>query len=472
MTLLAILLYQILALPAGIAASVYLLIFRPGEALERFGGGPRRPRDPRHGNIWIHAASLGEFEAARPLIDAWTDGGDGSRLLLSCTNAVARRRSAERIPAGARVRLAPLDLWPFVGRALARERPSCMIFLETEIWPAWILAASLRSVPIAFVSARISARNLGRYRALRPLLRPFLRRIRVIGCRTEEDRARWISIGAPADRCVVWGNTKYDAGVDPGAHSLGPGDSGDAAFILVAGSVRRGEEAILDAFMRLRAPAARHAGTVVVGARGGAAREIRLILAPRHVRDIARWEDACLRRGLGCRRLSLTGIAPEGGPSERLLEVLRTRDMGMPAVLIVDQLGVLTRLYRAADAAFVGGTWIPIGGHNLFEPAREGVPVLFGPSIEGVRDVAEALLTRGGGIQVVDATALADAVHSMMMDPAEQRRIGHAARAAAESVAGARDRTLIGLREVGFLAAANGRNPSPPSTRDGAGGRP
>jgi 3-deoxy-D-manno-octulosonic-acid transferase len=430
MILVAFVLYQILALPVGIVAVILIIVLRGSEARERLGGGVG---EASRGRIWLHAASLGEFEAARPLIAAWSAGGDGSGLLLSCTNAIARRRFAERVPPGARVRLAPLDLWPCVIRALDRERPTHLIFLETEIWPAWIFAASIRGIPIAIVSARISSRSFRRYRALRPFLRPFLERIVVIGCRTEEDLCRWVAIGAPRDRCVVWGNTKYDAGLAPEPrvpHAQGP-------FIFVAGSVRRGEEGVLDAVSRLR--------------EGG--HDVRLLLAPRHIREVPHWENACIRRGLSCRRLSIAGFTPGEGSLESLDSGIRSLDDGIPPVLIVDRIGVLTRIYRIADAAFIGGTWIPLGGHNLFEPAREGIPVLFGPSIEGVRDVAEALLEGAGGITVADSAALATALVRLLTDPAEGSRMGEAARKAAVSISGARGRTLAGLRDAGFECA-------------------
>lgn len=433
--LLAVLLYQVMVLPVAIVAAAYLILFRRSEANERLGGGGGSP-----GRIWLHAASLGEFEAASPLIKAWSAGGNGGGLLLSCTNAIARKRFSERVPDGTRVRLAPIDFWPCVARALRTERPSQLIFLETEIWPAWILAASLQGIPVAVASARISARSFGRYRALRPFLRPFLERIRVIGCRTEEDRLRWIAIGAPVDRCLVWGNTKHEAGPAPDrspTRASGP-------FLLVAGSIRRGEEGVLDAVRSLTE----------------AGRDVRLLLAPRHMREIPEWEAACVRRRLPCRRLSTAGIETAGAPGERFADGIRSMEAGIPAVLIVDRIGVLASLYGLADAALIGGTWIPLGGHNLFEPARAGIPVLFGPSIEGVRDVAEALIAHGGGISVATPEAVAQVVALWIDDPSERARIGGAARKAAESIAGARERTLAGLREAG-LGAARSRGGRP-----------
>jgi 3-deoxy-D-manno-octulosonic-acid transferase len=341
---------------------------------------------------------------------------------------VARSRLAERLPKGARARLAPVDIHSFVCRALDAEQPSCLIFVETEIWPEWIGEAAKRSVPTAFVSARLSERSFPRYRRLRPALRPLLERVAVIGCRTEEDRRRWIEIGAPPERCIAWGNTKYALGDPP--KPLPPAKGGEP-FLIVCGSMREGEEAILDL------PASFRPG------------EVRLLLVVRHLRSVPNWERACLRRGVGFRRLSALEIVEEGTPAA-LATALRREETGMPTVILVDRIGILNDLYRIADAAFVGGTWVPVGGHNLFEPAREGVPVFFGPSIEGVRDAAEVLLERGGGRCTPDLSALVGEINALRSHEEHRRRMGAAACEAAEALAGSVERTLCGLRERGF----------------------
>jgi 3-deoxy-D-manno-octulosonic-acid transferase len=428
MNSIAFALYQLAAAFAVSAGAVYLALFRFHELRERLGGGGRGARGDV---IWIHAASLGEFEAAWPVVRACGWSETPARLLFSCTNAAARRRLQERLPAGARARIAPLDFWPCVARALARERPVALVFIETEIWPAWIVAASRRGIPIVILSARLSDSSFPRYRRLRGFLRSVLSRISAIGCRTEEDRKRWIAIGAAEDRCFVWGNTKYDAG------SLGLQQTRRAGdlFLLVAGSVRPGEEEILDLVNRQ------------------AMTPIRLVLVPRHLPTVPHWEEACARRGLGCRRSSLSGFDFRRGAAGAG-QALRRSDPTLPPILIVDEIGLLNELYGIADAAFVGGTWAPIGGHNLFEPARQGIPVFFGHSLSGVRDAAGALVASGGGIEVADAGVLATAIDRVAMNEEERARIGRQARQAAESLAGGVERTVAGLRAVGFLADA------------------
>lgn len=422
---LALGLYQALFAVLTPLVILVLLLARRGELRERLGGGASRDAAP----IWIHAASLGEFEAALPLVRKWAE--DGLPVLVSCTNRTARARIAERVPDGVRVRIAPLDFLPFVARAMRREQPSCLVFVETEIWPAWLVLARSIGIDVAFVSARISERSYARYRAIRFLLRPLLGAVRAIGCRTDEDRRRWIAIGAPGEACHIWGNTKYALGASREPASRVPGE---APFILVGGSVRPGEEALID----------------VVSSFEG--RRMRLVVVPRHLREIGAWERACDRRGIANRRLSLTGIDATG-PPELLAAGLRENGAGLPPVLVVDRIGVLRALYEVGDAAFVGGTWIPLGGHNLFEPAREGIPVFFGPSIGGVRDAADAIEAHGGGAMVTDPDRLTAEIRRLATDPEHFERSRRGARRAAESLAGGVQRTLEGLARAGVPAS-------------------
>ena len=227
---------------------------------------------------------------------------------------------------------------------------------------------------------------------MRFFLKPLLRPVVAIGCRTEEDRRRWIAIGAPPDACHAWGNTKYAL---DGTEAISGSADPRAAFVLVAGSVRPGEEALLEVLSSFEPG------------------RLRLVVVPRHLREMGDWEEACFRRG---HRLP----SPQSGRdrSRRAPRsaacVLRERGDELPSALLVDRIGVLRVLYAAADAAFVGGTWIPLGGHNLFEPAREGVPVFFGPSISGVRDAADAIETCDGGACVDGPVQLAAEIRDLM----------------------------------------------------------
>lgn len=420
-----LMLYRVAGGLAALFGIPYLYFFRRSELRERLGGSDVSPKP---GCLWIHAASIGEAQAADPVIRAWCDEYGAESILVSCTNRTARERLREKLPEGARTMIAPLDIAPCVKRALRREQPACIVFVETEIWPAWIHAASEQRIPMAVVNGRISDRTYPRYRFLKPLIGSVVSRMQIIGCRTEEDRRRWIDVGAPVDRCFAWGNTKYEVG--PYHARPRPAQDGEL-FLLVAGSVREGEEKILDL------------------SRFFDRSQLRLIIAPRHLNRLVKWEEACLRRLLPCRRLSHCGLEPLDD-TERIGETLRGADEGLPQVILVDQMGLLVSLYQAADAAFVGGSWAPIGGHNLFEPAREGVPVFFGTSITTVRDVANALMETGGGSLVPDVGTLANEIEQLRSDPHGSKERGEAARAAAEMIAGGAARTIQGLKSHGI----------------------
>lgn len=418
-------LYQLIMAWAAAIAIPYMLLRRSREVAERLGAG----EPPAAGAVWVHAASLGEFEAAVPVLDALQGAHPPSPIVVSCTNWIARTRLRERLPREIGVRLAPIDLTALISPLIARSRVRSFVFIETEIWPAWFAAAARAAVPIAVVSARISDRSFRTYRRLRPLLAPYLGSLRIVGCRTEEDRRRWVEIGAPEERCAVWGNTKYAAGPSPDPRTA---RGRDEALVWTLGSIRRGEEDVLDSVRSLD-----------VG-------PLRAILAPRHMRELDHWEAQSARRGLRVRRLSEMGIDASSPPAI-LLSGLRAAASDRIDLILVDRLGILRRLYWAADVSFVGGTLIPIGGHNLFEPAREGSPVFFGPSIDGVRDAAEALLASGGGTMVRSAAELTTSVQSLCREPDRLLDAGRRARSAAESLAGGAERTIRGLRALNII---------------------
>lgn len=420
------LLYQAVMLFALVPLLIYVRLARPAEMAERMG---RVAAEPGEGRLWVHAASLGEFEAVLPIVRAIGAEVGWNRIMVSCTNVTARDQIRSRLPAPVIVSLAPFDLWFLVRRALRRTKPSAVLFAETEIWPAWVVEAWRSHVPLVLFSARISPSSARRYMRFRAGLAPVLRLYDAIGCRTGEDRDRFVALGAPEDRCEVWGNTKYDAGPAPLRNHTHAGRA-----LLVLGSVRPGEEGVVTAV----APLLRD-GT-------------RLFLVPRHVGTADRWERVALEAGLTVRRLSSTGleIRPD---SASWKPVVRASNGSLPDVVLVDCVGLLAVLYGAADAAVVGGTFVDIGGHSLFEPAREGCPVLFGPSLHGVRDIADLLLSTGGGVLVKTPQALGPALADLLHDRDVLAARSDAARRAAVLAAGAVARTLERLTALGISPA-------------------
>lgn len=397
------------------------------------------------GGLWIHAASIGEARAAERLLRALATRGRPA--LLSVVTPTARALAAEFAAAGASdVRFAPLDFLPLVQRAFELLRPKGLLIVETEIWPGLLTEARRRGVPVAFVSARLTPASWRHMRWLRPGLRHWLGAT-CVAAQSEADARRWIDLGAPAARVRVTGNVKYEmprmlfAAAEREARRVG------WRRIAVFGSIRASEAAEIATAVRI---AAQGPGPCL------------LIVAPRHPE---RTSAALLR--------ALAGTIPviERARVEDVMlpapgEIPQTRGAGgaTRAVLLVATLGELRRFYALADAIFVGGTLVPIGGHNLFEAASMGVPILFGPHTENVSEVADLLLRDGGGARVADGVALGEAMRRLLADETEADAMGRAALRAAESMSGALDRTLAALEEWGFPIQAV-EQPARPAAR-------
>ena len=406
---------------------------RDAGALRRGSRGSARPQAP----IWLHAASLGELEGVRALLaePGWSFGGDRSLTVLSVS---VRERAKDLEADGWRVRFAPLDLWFALACYLRRERPRGLILFETELWPATLAACRWRGIPVAVVSGRLSLRRWSRTRQARPWLRTGLPAVTACAAQSEADAARFTELGLP--RVEVIGNLKYRL-----EQREAPPPWADGRFLFVAGSLRIGEEAVLEAVAQPGLTA---------------------VIAPRHGRERELWARAAAERGLRVLRRSEIDlpVPPRALRGEReatraLRAAVEAGLSGNPfAILLLDTHGELANWYAAADAAFVGGTLTPIGGHNLFEPAREGVPVAFGPFTGGVRELAEPLLRNGGGEEVRDAAALAAWLRSLQQDPARRAARGRSAFQAAVEVAGAAERTWRFLERLPWAGAMRSRS--------------
>jgi 3-deoxy-D-manno-octulosonic-acid transferase len=372
-------------LGAPLLASVALARPRWREGLaERLGAHPvaLAGRAP----IWVHGASVGEIRAALPLLDALAGRG---HALVASTMTLSGRSVARAARPALATSLAPLDHPWAVARALARVRPSALVFVETELWPSWVRAASERGIPALVVSGRLSERSFRRWQRAGGLLRATLSRYRAIAARSEADAARFVALGAAPERVSVCGDLKLDA-----APPVPPAPELAALLgelpLVVAGSTHEGEEA---------------AALSALAAAERAGRSAALALAPRHPERFERVAELVRESGRRLRRRS----APGPGP------------LVAGEVLLLDTLGELASLYPRAALAFVGGTLVPIGGHNLVEPALAGCPILIGPHVTNIRDTAALLLEADSARTVHDADALAAAVVETLAQPAAAR---------------------------------------------------
>jgi 3-deoxy-D-manno-octulosonic-acid transferase len=380
---------------------------------ERLGAGTVPPA----GALWVHAVSVGEVNAAAPLIETLRARGAGSILLTTVTPTGAQRAGALLGPEVTH-RYLPYDV-PFAVRAfLDRARPRAGIVMETELWPELYHACAARGVPLALVNARLSARSAEGYRRLGGLVRQTLACARVIAAQSEADAARLRALGAPADRVHVTGSVKFDQ-PEPdraGARALRAACAGRPVWF--GASTHAGEERqLLAAHAQVRR---RHANAL-------------LVLAPRHPQRFDAVAATCAQAGFVPARRS-NGENPAGA-----------------AVYLVDTLGELAGLYGAADAAFVGGSWVNAGGHNLIEPAAAGVPCLFGPHMHNFAQLREWVLQAGAGVQVQSPDMLARHLEALWDDPARAARMGAAGRALVAAHRGALART-VRLLESTILA--------------------
>lgn len=365
----------------------------PSDLLQKIAGRPV---------IWVHAVSVGETQAARPLLTALKKQYPGHAILVSNTTATGRAVSAGVSEIDLCICF-PFDFLPAVSRALDAVRPRVIIIMETEIWPNFTREAERRGIPVLLANGRISDRSFGRYQKFSWFFRSTLQRFSALCMQSGADRDRIVAIGALPDRTVVTGNLKHDIPVRPvsqeeklalRARYRIPG----AATVFCAGSTRPGEEAFLIASYR-----------ELLASQDN----LFLILAPRHpercgeVVTLLESADLVYRR-----RSSLEGWGGEFAPGE---------------VLLVDGVGELMNLYGLSDFCFVGGSLVELGGHNLLEPASRGIPSVYGPHMNNFREVAALVSRYRAGVQVGSPGALTAACRNLIEDAQLRNSLGESA---------------------------------------------
>ncbi len=372
------------------------------------------------GPFWLHAVSVGEVLALRAVVERMQSAAPELPLVVSTSTPTGNRLARDTMPEGVTVRYFPLDTTGCVRRALDQERPCAAAIMETEIWPAFFLTCRRRGIPLAIINGRMSPTSLGRYRKIRSLIGE------VLGCvhrgcfQTEADLQRFVELGLPASRGSVPGNLKYDlenlqaltsgstSGAGIAAAWRKQGDGREARPLVVAGSTKPGEEQMV---LHALAPLMHeHPGLL-------------LLLAPRHPErfdEVARLLENC---GFPFSRRSCIGL-----------------DQPPPAgcrVLLLDSLGELAGVYGQSTAAFVGGSLVPEGGHNILEPAFFGKPVLFGPHMDNFAEMAALFTRREAAFQLSTADQLAPLVRRLLDDPAAADQAGREARLILEENQGA-----------------------------------
>ena len=373
---------------------------------ERFGLGARIGSE--RGCVWIHAVSVGEVQAAAPIVKALKNRFPGETIVVTSTTPTGAARISKAFGGGVVHRYFPFDLPGAMARFLDRVEPRVAIIMETEIWPNLLARCRVRGVPVVLANVRLSERSAAGYRRFRRLFAPALDGVAAIAVQSDEDARRIASIGARPDVINVTGSTKFDvpilASLREEAAALRR-TWGLSRGIWIAASTHEGEEdQVFDAFEQVldRLP-----GSL-------------LVLVPRHPERFK--EAAALAR----RR----GFSP-------VMRSRRTADCSGAQVFIGDTMGELPLFYAAADVAFVGGTLVERGGHNMLEPAALGLPVLFGPSVFNFAEISRRLVEAGGAETVSDSASLGRAVIGYLSDADLRHTTGGKGRAFVESNRGA-----------------------------------
>ncbi|MGB8479274.1 MAG: 3-deoxy-D-manno-octulosonic acid transferase [Acidobacteriaceae bacterium] len=432
------LLYSLALVVAIIVASPYWLLRMAWSGRYRHGLGQRlglilpglRKFVGQRSTIWIHAVSVGEVIAASRLIEMLRELDPSLPVVISTTTRTGQKLAQERFDTGrgkmndsatrpTRVFYYPLDFAWIVRRYLKALRPRALVLVESELWPRMLVEAERANIPVIVVNGRISNRSLPRYRALRTLWVPLLRKLTIVLAQSEEDRLRFVDIGVPKEKARSAGNLKYDvrAAVElPITRELRI-HLPQSGKVIVAGSTLEGEERLLlDVFHELLPELP----------------QLTMILAPRHPERFRSVEKSITDAGFPLIRRSDWIGEPTPIPPG--------------SVFLLDTVGELASVYSLASVAFVGGSLIPAGGHNPLEPAQFAVPIVMGPYTQNFRGMVATLLEQEA-IRVTPPERLCPALQELLTSP-EVRSMGIRARHVFEEQAGASETCLTAIRKI------------------------
>jgi 3-deoxy-D-manno-octulosonic-acid transferase len=417
------LVYSLVLLAATVAAAPWFawqsLRHRKyvGNLRQRLGILPLSFNLDREPSIWVHAVSVGEVLAVRPLVSGLKERFPSLRLFVSTTTVTGQDVARKSLGDADGVFYFPFDVPWIVRRVLDVVNPRLFLMVENEIWPHLLRECRRRGVKTAIVNGRISARSFPRYRFARRFFRRVLDDVDRCCMQGDESAQRIVGMGADPARVVVTGSLKFDAAALPAASARGR----DRVLryvriardrpVVVAGSTMRGEELpVLRAFRHVKVTSP----------------QALLIVAPRHKERFD--EVVQVARGEG-------------------FSVVRRSELPIDAepradVVVLDTIGELAQIYQIATLAFVGGSLVPTGGHNILEPAVFGRPILFGPHMSNFAEIAREFLARDAAVQVASARALEEVLPAVLFDPVRRASLGAAASALVEANRGANDRTL------------------------------
>ncbi|MBN2331865.1 MAG: 3-deoxy-D-manno-octulosonic acid transferase [Deltaproteobacteria bacterium] len=424
------LLYDLILLLASLILVPYYAFRGVRSGTLRQGIGERLGRIPpaklsllvRRQVFWIHAVSVGETRAAVPLVKGLKKAYPDVALVLSSVTETGHEIASNLSQVDCCL-FFPFDFSWVVRRVLAAIRPELIIIVETEIWPNFVRLADEQNIPVVLVNGRISDRSFPRYRRFRWFLRRILERFSLLCMQTDQDAKRIQLMGAPKELVHVSGNMKFDLGdILPGANIQAVKERyqlPDDALIWIAGSTHAGEEEeVVAAYQQLLAEG----------------KKLFLVLVPRHPNRCKGVGEMLRQRGISFARRSELPVTASF--------------LAAGTVLLMDTVGELQKLYGVADVVFVGGSLVPVGGHNLLEASAVKKPVLFGPQMHNFKEISRLLLEAGGGLMVADGNELFTVMGRLLDSPAERYELGERGYQVVARHAGATALTIDLIRSV------------------------
>ena len=387
--------------------------------------------------IWLHAVSVGEVLILRTLIPPLRERVPGCEIWISTTTHTGYAVAKEKYP-DCKLIYFPLDFTWAVKNALDRVRPSIVVLVELELWPNFIREVDSRSIPLVLINGRMSPRSFRGYRRIRWFMSGLWKHFTRMAVQTEEIQNRLLSLGAPQDRIVVTGSTKYD-GIEtnrqnPRTQAIRQQFGiGDEETVFISGSTQAPEEGYaIDTYLSLRDRFPR----------------LRLVLVPRHQERFEEVAGLVTSRGLPLLRRSVikAKLSPSGEstvPVDSLvIRASSASNIAEKPILMLDTLGELGAAWGLADIAFVGGSLSKRGGQNMIEPAAYAAAVLFGPNTMNFRQVVELLLSEDAARVVHSAEKLRQVVGEFLERPDLARQLGETARTVVLMQQGATSRTI------------------------------
>ena len=414
-------LYNLLAYLLLIPLAIYWLIKGIGNRTyldrlgQRFGFGYPK----MDGCIWVHAVSVGEVQASVPLIRSMIEQYPDQRILMTTVTPTGAARVAALFGNEVQHSYIPFEFPNAIRSFFSATKPRVAMIMETEIWPNLYRGCGLRKIPLILVSARISPKSIRGYRKLIPLIRETLSHGIVIAAQTQADADRFIELGANPARTTVTGNIKFD--VELGRKVASDGETlRDALFgerpVWIAASTHDGEEQqLLSAHRTLLENHPR----------------LLLVLVPRHPERFAGVRDLIDNQAFNV--ISRT----EKQPCDESTEIF-----------LVDTMGEVPLFFAASDIAFVGGSLVPVGGHNLLEPAAQGLPIITGPHLFNSQEIADDFINLGACRVVADEVELATEVANLIDDPVAAGEMGQRGLMLLEQSRGSLERLLVLLEPL------------------------